>query len=77
MKWLFRLLFGIFLMFGLSYVPSVTLAQTDEQAQPPAEQIEEGMGVEDGAQTPSGGDSERRNGSRQNAKGLDGDCDLV
>ena len=39
-------------MFGLSYVPSVTLAQTDERAQPPAEQIEEGMGIEDGAQTP-------------------------
>ena len=44
-----------FLVFGLSYVPSVTLAQTDEQAQPPADQTEEGMGVDDGAPTPDDG----------------------
>ena len=52
MKWLLCFLFSTFLVFGLSYVPSVTLAQTDDQAQPPADQIEEGMGVDDGAPTP-------------------------
>ena len=52
MKWLLCFLFSTFLVFGLSYVPSVTLAQTDDQSQPPADQIEEGMGVDDGAPTP-------------------------
>jgi hypothetical protein len=42
MKWLLGFLFSTFLMFGVSYVPSVTLAQTDDQAQPPAAQTEEG-----------------------------------
>ena len=51
------LLFSTFLVFGLSYVPSVTLAQTDDQAQPPADQIEKGMGVDDGAPTPDDGNS--------------------
>ena len=46
MKSIFCLLFGIFLVFALSYVPSVTLAQTDEHAQPPAQQMQEGTGVE-------------------------------
>jgi hypothetical protein len=51
MKWLISFLFStFFLVFGLS--PSVTLAQTDDQAQPPADQSEEGMGVDDGAPTP-------------------------
>ena len=52
MKSIFCLLFGIFLVFALSYVPSITLAQTDEHAQPPAQQMQEGTGVEDAAPTP-------------------------
>ena len=52
MKWLICFLFSTFLVFGLSYVPSATLAQTDDRSQPPADQIEEGMGVDDGAPTP-------------------------
>ncbi|HEX2523004.1 MAG TPA: hypothetical protein VHP35_12855 [Terriglobia bacterium] len=52
MKQLICFLFSTFLAFGLSYVPSATLAQTDDQAQPPADQSEEGMGVNDGAPTP-------------------------
>jgi hypothetical protein len=55
MKWLLCFLFSTSLVFGLSYVPSVTLAQTDDQAQPPADQIEEGMGVDDGAPTSDDG----------------------
>jgi hypothetical protein len=44
MKWLLCFVFSTFLMFGVSYVPSVTLAQTDDHAQPPA--------VDDRAPTP-------------------------
>jgi hypothetical protein len=44
MKWLLCFVFSTFLVFGVSYVPSVTLAQTDDQAQPPA--------VDDRAPTP-------------------------
>ena len=54
MKWLLCFLFSTFLVFGLSYVPSV-LAQTDDQGQPPADQTEEGMGVDDAAPTPDDG----------------------
>ena len=52
MRWLNCFLFSTFLVFGLGYVPSATLAQTD-QAQPRSDQIEEGMGVDDGAPTPN------------------------
>ena len=57
MKWLLCFLFSTFFVFGLSFVPSVTLAQTDEEAQPPADQIEEGMGVDDGVPIPDDGNT--------------------
>ena len=43
MKWLLGFLFSTFLTLGVSYVPSVTLAQTDDQPQPPADQTEGGL----------------------------------
>jgi hypothetical protein len=55
MKLLFCLLFGTFLVFGMSYVPTITVAQTDEERHPSTEQPEEGMDVEEGVQTPDAG----------------------
>jgi hypothetical protein len=52
MKSLLCFLFSTLLMFGVSYASIVTLAQTDDRAQAPADQTEEGLGVHDRGPTP-------------------------
>jgi hypothetical protein len=49
MKWLRCILFSTFFMFGVSNVPPLTLAQSDDRAQPTADQsqTERGVGLDD------------------------------